>query len=57
MYGSILSFSYLLRPSPSSFALVFLRDLRSPSTAMAAELPPSWFKTTGSLASLRRLMG
>jgi hypothetical protein len=24
---------------------------------MAAELPPSWFKTTGSLASLRWLMG
>jgi hypothetical protein len=24
---------------------------------MAAELPPSRFKTTGSLASLRRLMG
>jgi hypothetical protein len=24
---------------------------------MAAELPPSWFKTTGSLAILRRLMG
>jgi hypothetical protein len=24
---------------------------------MAAELPPSWFKTTSSLASLRRLMG
>jgi hypothetical protein len=24
---------------------------------MAAELPPSWFKTTGSLASLRQLMG
>jgi hypothetical protein len=24
---------------------------------MAAELPPSWFKTTGSLASLQRLMG
>jgi hypothetical protein len=24
---------------------------------MAAELPPSWFKTTGSLASLWRLMG
>jgi hypothetical protein len=24
---------------------------------MASELPPSWFKTTGSLASLRRLMG
>jgi hypothetical protein len=24
---------------------------------MAVELPPSWFKTTGSLASLQRLMG
>jgi hypothetical protein len=24
---------------------------------MAAELPPSWFKMTSSLASLRRLMG
>jgi hypothetical protein len=24
---------------------------------MVAELPPLWFKTTGSLASLRRLMG
>jgi hypothetical protein len=24
---------------------------------MAAELPPAWFKTMGSLASLRRLMG
>jgi hypothetical protein len=24
---------------------------------MAAELPPSWFKTMGSLASLRWLMG
>jgi hypothetical protein len=24
---------------------------------MAAELPPSWFKTTGPLASLRWLMG
>jgi hypothetical protein len=23
---------------------------------MVAELPPSWFKTTGSLASLRQLM-
>jgi hypothetical protein len=56
-YASILPFSCLLRPSPSSFALVFLHDLRPPSTAMATELPPSWFKTTGSLASLRRLMG
>jgi hypothetical protein len=56
-YGSIFPFSSLLRPSPSSFALVFLHDLQPPSTAMAAELPPSRFKTTGSLASLRRLMG
>jgi hypothetical protein len=56
-YGSILPFSCLLRPSPSPFALVFLSDLRPPSTAMAAELPPSRFKMTGSLASLRRLMG
>jgi hypothetical protein len=24
---------------------------------MAAKLPPSWFKMTGSLSSLRRLMG
>jgi hypothetical protein len=49
--------SCLLRPSRLSSALVFLRDLRPPSTAMAAELPPSWFKTTDSLASLRQLMG
>jgi hypothetical protein len=35
----------------------FPHDLRPPSTAMAAELPPSRFKTMGSLASLRRLMG
>jgi hypothetical protein len=35
----------------------FLHNLRPPSTAMAGELPPSWFKTTGSLTSLRRLMG
>jgi hypothetical protein len=56
-YGSILPSSCLLRPSPLTSAPVFLRDLRPPSTAMAAELPPSRFKTTGSLASLRRLMG
>jgi hypothetical protein len=56
-YGSILSSSCPLRPSPLSYAYVFLRDLRPPSTVMAAELPPSWFKTTGSLASLRQLMG
>jgi hypothetical protein len=56
-YGSILLLSCLLRPSTSSFALIFLHDLRPPSTTTAAELPPSRFKTTGSLASLRRLMG
>jgi hypothetical protein len=36
--------------------LFFLRDLQPPSTDMAAEHPPSRFKTTGSLASLWRLM-
>jgi hypothetical protein len=56
-YRSILPFSYPLCPSPSSFALVFLHDLRPPSTAMATELPPSRFKMTGSLASLQWLMG
>jgi hypothetical protein len=56
-YGSIPLFSFLLYPSPSSFALVFLHDLLSPSTAMAAELPPSRLKTTGTLASRRWLMG
>jgi hypothetical protein len=55
-YGSTLPFSYLLSPSTLSFALVFLHNLRPPSTAMAVELPPSQFKTMGSLASLR-LMG
>jgi hypothetical protein len=35
----------------------FLHNLQPPSTAMAAELPPSRFKTMGSLASLRQLMG
>jgi hypothetical protein len=54
---SILPFTYPLHPSPLSFALVFLHDLRPPSTAMAAEVPPSRFKTTGSLANLWRLMG
>jgi hypothetical protein len=50
----------LLPFAPISFVSCtswFFRNLRPPSTAMAAELPPSWFKTTGSLASLRRLMG
>jgi hypothetical protein len=32
-------------------------NLRPPPTAMATELPPSRFKTMGSLASLRWLMG
>jgi hypothetical protein len=40
-----------------SFGLVFLHDLRPPSTTMAAELPPSRFKTMSSLATLRLLMG
>jgi hypothetical protein len=40
-----------------SFEPVFLHDLRPLSTAIAVELPPSRFKMTGSLASLRRLMG
>jgi hypothetical protein len=44
-------------PISSPFALVFLHNLRPPSTDMAAELPPSRFKMTGSLASLRWLMG
>jgi hypothetical protein len=44
-------------PISLSFALVFLHNLRPPSTDMAAKLPPSRFKTTGSLASLRWLMG
>jgi hypothetical protein len=35
----------------------FLHNLQPPSTAMAAELPPSRFKTTGSLSSLQWLMG
>jgi hypothetical protein len=35
----------------------FLLNLRPPSTVLAAELPSSWFRTTGSLANLRRLMG
>jgi hypothetical protein len=56
-YGSILPSSCPLCPSPLFSASVFLRDLRPPSTAMAAELPPSRFKMTGSLASLRWLMG
>jgi hypothetical protein len=35
----------------------FLHSSRPSSIAMGIELPPSWFKTMGSLASLRRLMG
>jgi hypothetical protein len=35
----------------------FLLNLRPPSTVLAAELSSSWFRTTGSLANLRRLMG
>jgi hypothetical protein len=40
-----------------SCASWFLLNPRPPSIAMAVELPPSRFRTTGSLASLRRLMG
>jgi hypothetical protein len=40
-----------------SCASCFLFNLRPPSTTMAAELPSSRFRTTGSLASLRWLMG
>jgi hypothetical protein len=49
----------LLPFAPISFVFYtyFLHNLRSPSTATTAELPPSRFKTTGSLASLRWLMG
>jgi hypothetical protein len=56
-YGSILPSSCPLSPSPLSSVSVFLRDLRPPSTTMVVELPPSWFKMTSSLASLRWLMG
>jgi hypothetical protein len=50
----------LLPFAPISFIFCtswFLHNLRPPSTAMVTELPPSRFKMTGSLASLRRLMG
>jgi hypothetical protein len=53
--------SILLLPSAlisfASYTSWFLHSPRPSFTAMATELPPSWFKTTGSLASLRRLMG
>jgi hypothetical protein len=55
-YGSIL----LLPPALISFTSCtswFLHTPRPSFTAMVAELPPSRFKTTGSLASLWRLMG
>jgi hypothetical protein len=55
-YGSIL----LLPPtliSFDSYTSWFLHSPRPSLSAMAAELSPSWFKTTASLANLRRLMG
>jgi hypothetical protein len=39
-----------------SHASCFLLNLQPPSTAMATELPSLWFRTMGSLASLRWLM-
>jgi hypothetical protein len=39
-----------------SYTSWFLHSPRPPSTAMVTELPPSRFKTTGSLASLQWLM-
>jgi hypothetical protein len=50
----------LLPFTPISFVSCtswLFHNLRPPSTTMATELPSSWFKTTGSLASLRWLMG
>jgi hypothetical protein len=41
---------------PLALPRLFLSP-QPPSTAMAAELPSSRFRTTGSLASLRQLMG
>jgi hypothetical protein len=50
----LLPFAHISFVSCTSW---FLHNLRPLSTAMAAELPPSRFETTGSLASLRQLMG
>jgi hypothetical protein len=50
----------LLPFAPISFVFctsLSLHSLQPPSTTMVAELPPSRFKTMGSMASLRRLMG
>jgi hypothetical protein len=58
---SQLSFSFHLAHvsfspcSPTPFAFFPTCDHRQ--STMAAELPPSWFRSSGSLASLRRLMG
>jgi hypothetical protein len=41
--------------SPTLFAFFLTCDHRQ--STMAAELPPSWFRSSGSLASLRWLMG
>jgi hypothetical protein len=53
-YESTFPFSCHLEPI--SFVSWFLLNPRPPSTAMAAELIPSWFKTSDSLASLQQLM-
>jgi hypothetical protein len=58
---SQLSFSFHLAHvsftpcSPTLFASSPTCDQRQ--STMAAELPPSWFRSSGSLVSLRRLMG
>jgi hypothetical protein len=41
--------------SPTLFAFFLTCDHRQ--STMVAELPPSWFRSSGSLVSLRRLMG
>jgi hypothetical protein len=60
MDSQLLFSSYLLHVSfapcsPTPLAFFSTCDHRQP--ALAAELPPSWFRSSGSLASLRRLMG
>jgi hypothetical protein len=58
---SQLSFSFHLAHvsfapcSPTPFAFFSTCDYRQ--STMAAELPPSRFRSSGSLANLRRLMG
>jgi hypothetical protein len=61
MESSVRIHTLILLPfAPISFVFCtywFLHNLRPPSTAITAELPPSRFKMMGSLGSLRCLMG